>query len=46
MKQKLSIAMFGQRAPDDPLGGGVEVVAKELAVRMAAHGHKVTCYHR
>ena len=46
MKQKLSIAMFGQRAPDDPLGGGVEVVAKELAVRMAAHGHKVACYHR
>lgn len=50
MKQKerktLSIAMFGQRAPGDPLGGGIEVVVTELATRMAAHGYKVTCYNR
>lgn len=40
MKQKkqktLSIAMFGQRAPGDPLGGGIEVVVTELATRMAS----------
>lgn len=50
MKQKkqktLSIAVFGQRAPGDPLGGGIEVVVTELATRMAALGHKVTCYNR
>lgn len=50
MKQKkqktLSIAMFGQRAPSDPLGGGIEVVVTELATRMAALGHEVTCYNR
>ena len=50
MKQKkqktLSIAMFGQRAPDDPFGGGIEVVVTELATRMAALGHKVTCFNR
>ncbi|WP_373132248.1 hypothetical protein [Clostridium sp. M62/1] len=35
-KQKtLSIAMFGQRAPSDPLGGGIEVVVTERATRMA-----------
>lgn len=45
-KEILSIAMFGQRAPDDPSGGGVEVVAKELSTRMVAAGHKVTCYVR
>lgn len=47
MKQKtLSIAMFGQRAPSDPLGGGIEVVVAELTTRMATLGHKVTCYNR
>lgn len=45
-KKTLSIAMFGQRGPDDPQGGGVEVVVTELAIRMAAMGHKVTCYNR
>lgn len=45
-KKTLSIAMFGQRGPNDPQGGGVEVVVTELAVRMAAMGHKVTCYNR
>ena len=50
MKQKkqntLSIAMFGQRAPSDPLGGGIEVVVTELVTRMAALGHEVICYNR
>lgn len=43
---QLSIAMFGQRGPGDPLGGGVEVVVTELSTRMAMLGHKVTCYNR
>lgn len=45
-KEILSIAMFGQRGADDPSGGGVEVVVAELATRMAAMGHTVTCYNR
>lgn len=45
-KKILSIAMFGQRGPADPQGGGVEVVVQELSSRMAALGHKVTCYNR
>lgn len=45
-EKPLSIAMFGQRGPGDPLGGGIEVVVTELATRMAALGHKVTCYNR
>ena len=32
----MKIVMFGQRGPGDPLGGGIEVVATELAGRMAA----------
>jgi len=44
-KQKLRIAMFGhKRVPSRE--GGIEVVVEELAVRMAACGHKVTCYNR
>lgn len=49
MKQEngiLSIAMFGQRGFGDPQSGGVEVVVTELSTRMAALGHKVTCYNR
>ena len=43
--KKLKICMLGQkRVPDG--GGGVEVVIEELAVRMAAEGHEVTCYNR
>ena len=38
--------MFGQRAPGDPLGGGIEVVVTELATRMTALEHTVTCYNR
>lgn len=43
---RLSIAMFGQRFLDDPSAGGVEKVVFELSVRMAARGHRVTCFNR
>lgn len=42
---KLNIAMLGQkRIPSRE--GGVEIVVEELATRMAAMGHFVTCYNR
>ena len=41
----MKIAMFGhKRIPSRE--GGVEIVAEELATRMAAQGHAVTCYNR
>lgn len=41
----MRIAMLGhKRIPSRE--GGVEVVVEELAVRMAAKGHRVTCYNR
>jgi len=41
----MRIAMLGhKRIPSRE--GGVEVVVEELAVRMAAAGHEVTCYNR
>ena len=41
----MKIAMFGQkRIPSRE--GGVEIVVGELATRMAAQGHEVTCYNR
>lgn len=44
-KEKLNIAMLGQkRVPSRE--GGVEVVVEELSTRMAALGHKVTCFNR
>ena len=44
-KQKLNIAMFGQkRIPSRE--GGVEIVVEELCTRMVAQGHNVTCYNR
>lgn len=43
-KDKLSIAMFGQKSCDR--SGGVEVVVTELSTRLAAMGHDVTCYNR
>lgn len=43
--KKLKIAMLGhKRIPSR--AGGVEVVVEQLAVRMAAQGHAVTCYNR
>ena len=41
----MKIAMFGhKRVPSRE--GGVEIVVEELGARMAALGHKVTCYNR
>ncbi len=43
--EKHNIAMIGhKRMPSRE--GGVEIVVQELSVRMAAQGHKVTCYNR
>lgn len=43
--EKLKIAMLGhKRIPSRE--GGVEVVVEELATRMVAQGHDVTCYNR
>lgn len=45
MSERLEIAMLGQkRIPSRE--GGVEIVVEELATRMAAQGHQVTCYNR
>lgn len=45
MSKNLSIAMFGQkRIPSRE--GGIEIVVEELATRMVALGHDVTCYNR
>lgn len=44
-KNSLKIAMLGhKRIPSRE--GGVEVVVEELATRMVALGHEVTCYNR
>ncbi len=41
----MKIAMLGhKRIPSRE--GGIEIVVEELAVRMAALGHEVTCYNR
>lgn len=41
----MKIAMLGhKRVPSRE--GGIEVVVEELAVRLAAMGHQVTCYNR
>ncbi|MBR6569336.1 MAG: glycosyltransferase family 4 protein [Clostridia bacterium] len=41
----MNIAVLGhKRVPSRE--GGVEVVVEELSVRMAAQGHRVTCYNR
>ena len=45
MEQKLKIAMLGQKHVLSR-EGGVEIVVHELATRMAALGHDVTCYDR
>lgn len=44
-RENLRIAMLGhKRIPSRE--GGIEVVVEELATRMAAKGHEVTCYNR
>lgn len=45
MEQSLNIAMFGHKHMLSR-EGGVEIVVRELATRMAAKGHRVTCYDR
>ena len=43
--KKLNICMFGhKRVPSRE--GGIEIVVEELASRMVAQGHEVTCYNR
>lgn len=43
--EKLKIAMLGhKRIPSRE--GGIEIVVEELATRMVAKGHGVTCYNR
>lgn len=43
--ERLKIAMLGhKRIPSRE--GGIEIVVEELCVRMAALGHRVTCYNR
>lgn len=45
MKKGLRLAVFGhKRIPSRE--GGVEIVAEELAVRMAGRGYQVTCINR
>lgn len=44
-QKKLRIAMLGhKRIPSRE--GGIEIVVEELSCRMAAYGHRVTCYNR
>ena len=44
-KKQLNIVMLGhKRIPSRE--GGVEIVVEELATRMAAAGHRVTCLNR
>ena len=44
MEKKLAISMFGQKRLSRE--GGIEIVVKELCIRMAQDGHKITCYNR
>lgn len=44
MKDRLSIAVFGQKRWSRE--GGIEIVVKELCIRMAQEGNQITCYNR
>ena len=44
MEKKLRIAIFGQKRLSRE--GGIEIVVRKLGNRMAAKGHRVTCYNR
>ena len=44
MDNKLSVAMFGQKRLSRE--GGIEIVVKELCIRMIQKGFQVTCYNR
>lgn len=43
--EKLNIAMLGHKHMLSR-EGGIEIVVNELAIRMVARGHRVTCYDR
>ena len=43
--KELNIAMFGHKRIPSRVGG-IEVVVAELSARMAALGHRVTCFNR
>ena len=44
MERKLAVSMFGQKRLSRE--GGIEIVAKELCIRMVQNGCTVTCYNR
>lgn len=44
MEEKLKVAMFGHKRWSRE--GGIEIVVKELCIRMAHNGCQVTCYNR
>lgn len=44
MDERLKVAMFGQKRLSRE--GGIEIVVKELCIRMAQDGCQVTCYNR
>jgi len=44
MEEKFSIAMFGHKRLSRE--GGIEIVVRELATRMAKKGYPITCYNR
>ena len=45
LNEEMNIAMFGHKRILTR-EGGVEIVVEELSTKMAAQGHKVTCYSR
>lgn len=44
MKKKLAVSMFGQKRLSRE--GGIEIVVKELCIRLVKDGYRVTCYNR
>lgn len=44
MEEKIRLAVFGQKRLSRE--GGIEIVVKELCIRMAQNGCDVTCYNR
>lgn len=44
MEEKLKVAMFGHKRLSRE--GGIEIVVKELCIRMVQNGCQVTCYNR
>ena len=44
MKKKLAVSMFGQKRLSRE--GGIEIVVKDLCIRLVQGGYRVTCYNR